>query len=86
MAGDGPLRHALDRFPRAARLLRRLAKLAYWAITFQLIGRYRSWRAHQLLVRETTGETLSALNSERCLLSITEPPIAWSRYQVAVVT
>jgi GT2 family glycosyltransferase len=43
-----PLRRAGERFPSAARLLRRAAKLAF--STFQLFGRYRSWYQNRLLV------------------------------------
>jgi hypothetical protein len=41
-----PVRRASERFPTAARLLRRAAKLA-----FQLFRRFRSWYEHRLHVR-----------------------------------
>jgi Methyltransferase domain len=55
-----PLRRMGERFPSAARLLRRVAKLVFWTVTFQLFGRYRSWHQHRLLVRpglSTTART-----------------------------
>jgi hypothetical protein len=43
-----PLRTALSRSPKFARLLRRAVKLIWWTVTFQLLARYRSRRQIRL--------------------------------------
>lgn len=49
----GPLRRAGRRAPRAARLVRRSLKLAWWTVTLQLGQRLIAWRRHQA---ETTAQ------------------------------
>jgi O-antigen biosynthesis protein len=61
-----PLRRAGERFPSAARLLRRAVKLAFWTITFQLFDRYRSWHQPRLLVRSLPPSP--GLSSTACTL------------------
>jgi hypothetical protein len=49
MAGNGAVSRASERFPTAARLLRRAAKLA-----FQLFRRFRSWWGGRIRSEDVT--------------------------------
>jgi glycosyltransferase involved in cell wall biosynthesis len=42
-----PLRNAMARRPRAARRLRQAAKLMWWTVSLQLVGRLRAWHHAQ---------------------------------------
>jgi glycosyltransferase involved in cell wall biosynthesis len=53
-----PIRRLLVNQPRAARTIRRMAKLIWWSVTFRLLRKSREWQARQRAVSHSATEPM----------------------------